>query len=65
MENLTFNSSDDQMDITQYKVRQLFFGVFFIFTVNSFLFSFNKQFSPFFYIIQSDDQIQCTTRDIY
>jgi len=47
MENLTFNSSYDQMDITQYKVRQLFL-FFFIFTVNSFLFSLNKQFSPFF-----------------
>ena len=38
MENLTLNSSDDQMDITQYKVRQLFF--FFIYIYCEFIFIF-------------------------
>ena len=61
MENLTFNSSEDQMDITQYKVGQLFF---LIFTVNSFIFRWITNFRHFF-IMPSDDQIQCTRRDIY
>ena len=38
MENLTLNSSDDQMDITQYKVRQMLF--FFIYIYCEFIFIF-------------------------